>query len=137
MSDRMDIPTTKERIHIALGKSETEILDEFRLAARLVTRSDAMRRLIRVALEGNLPEDHLQIIGTIKNLKQRVTASLLEPKTRHAQITLDPIEVDDVSRYQDIAAFTSKSVTIRYLLHASLGKQYPPEHLTRLNQMKT
>jgi hypothetical protein len=136
MSDRMDKATRKERVHIALGSGEAEILNEFRLAALLATRSDALHRLIRISLSGNMPDDHVQIIRKIKKLRERLTEAISEPKTQHVQITLDRDEIAEICRYQHVAGFKSKSVTIRYLLHAALGDRFPPEHPIRLNEMR-
>jgi hypothetical protein len=83
-----------------------------------------------------MPDDHVEIIKKIEYLKERLSKGISEPRTEHLQLTLDSNEVEEISRYQQTASFKSKSVTIRYLLHAALGDEFPSEHVIRLGAIK-
>jgi hypothetical protein len=55
----------RERIHIALESIEREEVADYRDAAQHVSTTETVRVLLRIALDGNFPRAHLDIINQV------------------------------------------------------------------------
>ena len=52
-----------DRLHVVLAPDEVSIVDDYKYAARLSSRSDAIRQLIKVALnKGPTPPKHTRAL---------------------------------------------------------------------------
>ena len=60
-----------ERIHVMLGAEHINIIDDYRFAARLESRSDAIRTLIEQATTPEPSSGHRQVISQILAPKPR------------------------------------------------------------------
>lgn len=134
-------PEKVERIHITLSPIELAHIDDYRFTARLESRSEAMRQLAFVALEGKLPKEHLDVLHRMKSTIQQYSPD--EPvnespsRTERIHVTFYQAELEQIDDYRFTARFESRSDTIRHLASLALNETLSEKHLSILERMKT
>ena len=71
----MDAKDKVERLHVALGTRIWRVIDDYRHAARLDTRSDAIRELVNLAVgrRQDAPPEHLRALKIMEQFQEPIT----------------------------------------------------------------
>jgi metal-responsive CopG/Arc/MetJ family transcriptional regulator len=125
-----------ERIHVTLSQADIEQIDDYRFTARLDSRSEALRQLVFIALEGKLPQDHINIVRHLKESWPNVQKHNDISKTERLHITLHPAELEQIDDYRFASRIETRSDAIRQLSHAALNDILPEKHMQALQKMR-
>lgn len=132
-------PGSVDRLHITLTPAELARIDDYRFTARLDLRSEAMRQLSFVALEGRLPKEHLEVLRRMKPVipyNRDDPANKSPSRTERVHVTFYPAELEHIDDYRFTARLESRSDTIRHLASLALNETLPESHLSTLESMR-
>jgi metal-responsive CopG/Arc/MetJ family transcriptional regulator len=125
-----------ERIHVTLSPADIEQIDDYRFTAKLDSRSEAVRQLVFIALEGKLPPQHISIVRRMKHdvsSSQKHDSNL---KTERLHITLHPAELEEIDNFRFASRIETRSDAIRQLAHVALNETLPEKHMQTLKKMR-
>lgn len=132
-----------ERVHVALAPAALIDLDDYAFVARKVSRSDTIRYLVRIALNGEVPPAHVtalkRMLARQRERSPKANATLLneyKQKFDRAHITLSSNDRKDIEAYRSATTIGTRAETIRYLIGLSLEGSFSREHLDILKRLE-
>jgi len=134
MSTELGERKKEARLQAVLSPTLLDDIDQYYHAARLDSKSDAIRRLLRFALETNLPQEHLEIITIMRKSGANNVPKNLHEKSERIHIALEPDERSEICDYRNAAHHSSRTETIRFLIQLALKGKLPKAHLDIVNQ---
>jgi metal-responsive CopG/Arc/MetJ family transcriptional regulator len=118
------------RLQVVPGLPTLQEIDAYYHAARLGSRSAAVRQLIKIALSGYFSNDHLQILESIKNDTRPNDFVFPNANVHRIHIALEPSEYDEINDYYKASHRDSRTDAVRRLLEIALSGNLPKEHVT-------
>jgi hypothetical protein len=128
------------RVNLPLSPTEIRQIDNYRYAARLPTRPEAIKKLITVSISGELPSDHakiLEIMALFSSMEEKSADNQSSPRTEHVNLTFSNPELVTIDTYRVAARITCRSQAIRALALNALSARFPEEHLSALKKLRT
>jgi Arc/MetJ-type ribon-helix-helix transcriptional regulator len=117
------------RLQVVLGPATLIEIDDYRFTARLGSKSDAIRRLIRFALKKKLPQEHLDTLKQMRKISRTALLKTSHDKPKRIHIALEPDDLRTIDDYRDAAHHGSRAETVRVLLGCSLEGKSSKAHL--------